>query len=197
MKMMRNLVVSSTGVVGMLLWPSAAFAHPMQGVGDFYAGMLHPVVTLESILPIIALSLLAGQQARQTAIHLLCIFPAALVFGALLALFRPILSQVGIIQLGLTALFGILVALSRPLPVWFPIGLGGVLGITVGWTTASEITAEVSPYRFIAGLSVGGLLLIAYGIGVVRHLKTPWTQIAIRVVGSWIAAVGILVSGLR
>src|SRR5258708_10795523 len=104
-----------------LLAPLPAFAHPMKGVGDFYAGMLHPVITLETVLPIIALSLLAGQQSRGTAINLLRVFPAALVFGALLAALRPAPSQLGIIHLGLTALFGILVALARPLPGWLSV----------------------------------------------------------------------------
>ena len=42
-----------------------------------------------------------------------------------------------------------------------------------------------------------GLLLLVYGNGLVRNLKPEWTQIAVRVVGSWIAAVSILVLGLR
>jgi hypothetical protein len=41
------------------------------------------------------------------------------------------------------------------------------------------------------------LLLLVYGNGLVRNLKREWTQIAVRVVGSWIATVSILVLGLR
>jgi hypothetical protein len=36
-----------------------------------------------------------------------------------------------------------------------------------------------------------------YGIGIVRRLNAPWAQIGIRVAGSWIAAVSILVLGLK
>lgn len=185
------------GGVATLLTPLPAFAHPMKGVGDFYAGMLHPVTTLETVLPIVVLSLLAGQQRRETAITLLLTFPGALVFGALLAGVGNTPSYLPILQLVLTASFGILVAVAKPVPAWLLVGLGMTLGLSAGWTNAAEISGEVSPFRFIAGLAVVGLLLIVYGIGLVRHLKVAWTQIAVRVVGSWIAAVSILVLGLR
>jgi urease accessory protein len=169
----------------------------MQGVGDFYAGMLHPVVSIETVLPIVALSLLAGQQRRKTAIHLLAAFPAALIVGALLASLRDAPPLLGIVQLILTAGFGILVAFARRVPSWLLVALGVVLGISAGWANAAELVGQASRFRFIAGLAVVGLLLLVYGNGLVRNLKWEWTQIAVRVVGSWIAAVSILVLGLR
>jgi len=55
----------------------------------------------------------------------------------------------------------------------------------------------MSPNKFIPGLALVGLMLVTYGVGLVRRLKLPWMLIGIRVVGSWIAAVGILVLGLK
>ncbi len=179
------------------LAPLPAFAHPMQGVGDFYAGMLHPVITIETVLPLVALSLLAGQQRRETAIHLLAAFPASLIAGALLATLGNAPSYLGVVQLVLTAGFGILVAFAGRVPSWLLILLGAVLGVSVGWANAAEFVGQASRFRFIAGLAVIGLLLLVYGNGLVRNLKLEWTQIAVRVVGSWIAAVSILVLGLR
>jgi urease accessory protein len=179
------------------LAPLPAFAHPMQGVGDFYAGMLHPVITLETVLPVIALSLLAGQQQREVAIKILVAFPAALMVGALLALSGNAPPHLGTVQLTLTALFGVLVAVRSRLSIRLLVALAVALGISAGWSNASDALGQLSPYRFIAGLAVVGLLSLTYGIGLVRSLKMEWTQIAVRVVGSWIAAVGILVLGLR
>jgi urease accessory protein len=179
------------------LAPLPAFAHPMLGVGDFYAGMLHPVVTIETVLPLIALSLLAGQQRREAAIHLLVAFPASLIAGALLAMLGNAPSHLGEVQLVLTAGFGILVAFAGRVPSWLLVGLGTGLGISVGWANAAEAFGQVNQFRFIAGLAMVGLLLLVYGNGLVRNLKLEWTQIAVRVVGSWIAAVSILVLGLR
>jgi urease accessory protein len=182
-------------VLGTLA-PLPAFAHPMPGVGDFYAGMLHPVMTIETVLPLVALSLIAGQQRRETAIQMLAAFPAALIAGALLATLGNAPSYLGIVQLILTAGFGILVAVARRVPGWLLIAMGTVLGLSVGWANAAEL-GQVSRFRFVAGLAMIGLLLIVYGNGLVRNLKREWTQIAVRVVGSWIAAVSILVLGLR
>jgi hydrogenase/urease accessory protein HupE len=190
----KTIVVAASFVA---LAPLPAFAHPMQGVGDFYAGMLHPVITLETVLPMIALGLLAGQQRREDAIQLLAMFPAALIAGAVLATLGKAPSALGLVQLILTAGLGILVASARRVPSWFLVALGVVLGISAGWANATEVFGQVSPLRFVAGLAVVGLLLLVYGNGLVRNLKVEWTQIAVRVVGSWIAAASILVLGLR
>lgn len=177
--------------------PLPAFAHPMQGVGDFYAGMLHPIVSLETVLPFIAISLLAGQQRRQAAVSLLAAFPLAIITGAMLAARANAPSKLTIAELILTAALGVLVAFGRRLPDWLLLAPGIGLGICAGWSNASDVFGQVSAFRFIAGLVVVGLLLLVYGNGLVRNLKVEWAQIAVRVVGSWIAAVSILVLGLR
>lgn len=179
------------------IFSSCAFAHPMKGVGDFYAGMLHPLITVEALLPLLGLSLLAGQQARETAIRMIVIFPAALAIGTLLILVRPLPAQLTTSELLITACMGLLIALARRIPVWIPIGLTVLIGLSIGWSNSVEIVGDVSAVRFVAGLSVVGLLMTSYGIGLVRHLKLEWMQIAVRVVGSWLAAVGILVLGLK
>lgn len=196
MRAKKNLL-AICAVARFVLWPSAAFAHPMQGVGDFYAGMLHPVTALETVLPILALSLLAGQQKRENAVRLLLVFPAALLVGAVLASFRPSFSALGLVQLSFAAILGGLVALARPLPKRLLLMLGALLGVAAGWANAGELTGDVSRFRFVAGLTIVGLLLITYGVGLVRRLTVPWSRIAVRVVGSWIAAIGILVLGLK
>lgn len=177
--------------------PLPAFAHPMQGVGDFYAGMLHPIVSLETVLPFVAISLLAGQQRRQAAVSLLAAFPLAIITGAMLAARANAPSKLTIAELILTAALGVLVAFGRRLPDWLVLAPGIGLGICAGWSNASEVFGQASVFRFVAGLVVVGLLLLVYGNGLVRNLKVEWAQIAVRVVGSWIAAVSILVLGLR
>jgi urease accessory protein len=169
----------------------------MKGVGDFYAGMLHPVTTIETIVPLIALSLLAGQQRREVAIKILAAIPAAIVLGTLLILVRPVPAFLGVANLFITTIAGLLIALARPLPSTIPISISIFCGVAVGWANAAEITQDISPVRFISGLAIVGLLLTAYGIGLVRHLRFEWSQIAVRVVGSWLAAIGILILGLR
>ena len=195
MKRWMHKAVRVLLMIGIL--SPAAFAHPMKGVGDFYAGMLHPLITVETLLPLLGLSLLAGQQSRETAIKMIVIFPAALAIGTLLIVLRSLPAQLAAFELLITASLGLLIALRWRVPVWIPIALSILIGLCIGWSNSVEITGDVSAVRFVAGLSVVGLLITSYGIGLVRHLKLEWTQIAVRVVGSWLAAVGILVLGLK
>lgn len=181
----------------MGLWPTTVAAHPMTGVGDFYAGMLHPVMAIEFVLPLTALSLLAGQQRRERAIAMLTTIPIALAVGAVLGLVVPIPSGVAWVNLGLMVVLGVLVAAAPTLPFVVAIGVTALPGAFIGWANGAELGVETSAYRFIPGLTLSGFMLVTYGIGSVRRLQAPWMRIGFRVVGSWIAAVGVLVLGLK
>jgi hydrogenase/urease accessory protein HupE len=95
------------------------------------------------------------------------------------------------------AVLGVLVALNRSLPLEISVILSATLALTVGWSNGGELTSNTSAYRFVPGLAVVSLLLISYGIGLVRSLNMPWAKTAVRVTGSWIAAIGILVLSLN
>ena len=168
----------------------------MQGVGDFYAGMLHPMTSVECVVPIIALSLLAGQQGRRSAIGILVSFPLAIALGALLGLGYPAIPYIAVANTAAMVVLGILVASRCALSIYLSVWLSTVLGVAIGWVNGRELTPDTSPFRFTLGLALVGLLLVSYGIGLVRQLKAPWEQVGIRVVGSWIATVGILVLSL-
>jgi urease accessory protein len=169
----------------------------MQGVGDFYAGVLHPITAIEFALPMIALSLLAGQQDRETAIAILATFPAMLAVGATVGVLVHVPPHLGFINTASMAILGLLVAWAATLPKAISLGLAVCLGLTIVWPNGAELTADTSVYRFAPGLALAGLLLIAYGAGLVRSLKAPWMRIGVRVVGSWIATAGILALGLK
>ena len=171
----------------MLVVPSVADAHPIKGVGDFYAGMLHPLTALEFLLPWIALALFAGQQGRKAALLTLGIFPPALVSGAGLALFIQPPTWIAGINLAVIPMLGLAVALAFACPVAVTIILVTLVGLLHGLSNGSEITASMSAWRFIPGLAAAAILILTYGIGLVRSLEKPWTRIAVRVAGSWIA----------
>jgi urease accessory protein len=184
-------------VATALLWPALAAAHPIQGVGDFYSGMLHPLLALEQIVPMIALSLLAGQQERRTAAGILWVFPAGLIAGACAALAVKPLPLFPLINTAAMVVLGLLVAISRPLPMTPLLALAAAAGVCEGLPVGAEITGDVAPWRFIPGAGLAALVVMAYGIGLVRRLKAPWAHVAVRVAGSWVAAIGIMVLGLR
>src|SRR3569833_1114397 len=78
MQIRRILVASAC----LAAFPTLAQAHALKGVGDFYSGMLHPLTSLDFVLPLIALALFVGQQRRQAAIWALGAFPISVMAGA-------------------------------------------------------------------------------------------------------------------
>jgi hydrogenase/urease accessory protein HupE len=181
----------------LLCLPAAVAAHPMKGVGDFYSGMLHPLTALEFLLSWIALAMFAGQQGRKTALLALAIFPSALVLGASLGTVVASPAWLPAMNLVLIPILGLAVVLAISFPTPATVILVALVGLLHGLANGAEITAPVSPWRFIPGLATIAVLVLAYGIGLVRTVKKPWTRIAVRVAGSWITAAGIMICAFK
>ena len=177
--------------------PAAADAHPMAGVGDFYAGMLHPLTTVEHVLPLAALGLLAGQQPRGTTLRVIPAVPAALMAGAALALALPAPPGLQWITIGSMVALGLLVALAASLPPAIALAAAVLPAAAIGWANAAELGGQAAAVRFVPGVALAGLLVVIYGAGCVRGLRAPWMGMAFRVLGSWIAALGVMTLGLR
>ena len=180
-----------------LAWPAAADAHPMAGVGDFYAGMLHPLTTVEHVLPLAALGLLAGQQQRSTTLRILPAVPAALIAGAALALALPAPPGLQAVTVGSMVALGLLVALAAALPMPLAVFAAVLPAAAIGWANAAELGGQVAAVRFVPGVALAGLLVVIYGAGCVRGLRAPWMRMGFRVLGSWIAALGVITFGLQ
>lgn len=180
----------------MLAASSKAHAHSAaKGIGDFYAGALHPLTSLEHILPFLAFGILAGQQG-QKAEPVLAAFCGALLGGAALSLWLPGTPWISVANLASSVAFGGLVALARPLGAapFYVIAIG--FGLTHGFANGEGMAEGGKPYLFIPGVALAGLVVTAYGLIATDWLlrrKAGWITIALRVAGSWIAAIGILV----
>jgi urease accessory protein len=197
--MMRGIRKATAGAgVGAILCGTAAeaLAHSAaRGIGDFYAGALHPLTSLEHILPFLAFGILAGQQG-QKAEPVLAAFAAALLAGAALSLWLPGTPWISVANLASSVAFGGLVALARPLPgaLFYAIAVG--FGLTHGFANGEGMAEGGKAYLFIPGVALAGLVATAYGLIATDWLlrrRTGWITIALRVAGSWIAAIGILV----
>ena len=191
-----------TGAIVLGLWllsfAASAEAHStVKGVGDLYAGLLHVLTALEHVLPFIALSLLAGQRGLKAhAEAVLLVFPLALMLGAAAALWIPPIPGLTFFNVASAILLGGLVASAWPIPAALFYGLVVVFGISHGFANGEAITENIKAYLFILGIGLAGLAVLAYGTLMVDYLlrrKARWITIAVRVAGSWIAAIGVLV----
>lgn len=185
-------------ILWLVSFAASAHAHStVKGVGDLYAGLLHVLTGLEHVLPFVALSLLAGQRGlKAQAEAVLLVFPVALMLGAAAALWAPPLPGLAFFNMASAILLGGLVASAWPLPAAVFYGLVIVFGFSHGFANGEAISGSMKAYLFILGIGLAGLAVLAYGTLMVDFLlrrRTGWITIAVRVAGSWIAAIGVLV----
>lgn len=185
---------AASGLCALVL-PASAEAHAVyHGAGDFYAGMLHPLTSPEHVLPMLVLGALAGQNGLKRCEFVLWAFPAAMAAGACTALSVPDLRGVLLLNFVSTVLLGSLLAAALTLPSWLILILSVGFGLTHGYANGSAIIGQIRPGVFIAGMVVASFILIAYtvaGTSFLLRLRPSWIAIAVRVAGSWAAAIGL------
>jgi urease accessory protein len=181
-------------LVVIALHPAPALAHGSLAVGDFYTGMLHPLLHLETLLPLLALALWAGQLGGAQAWRLPLAFSAAALLGAVAGMLEvePWLGR-WLLRLSMLVL-GVMVAASGRLPAWLALVMVCLFGIEQGQAHTYDPQEEIErPLLFLAGLGSSiGLVFFHVVTRVVRY-RAFWVQTAVRVLGSWIAATGLLV----
>jgi hydrogenase/urease accessory protein HupE len=141
------------------------------------------------------MALLAGLNGVVAGRRTLFALPVAWLTGGIAGYFSGIaLLPAGVTALSLLAL-GALTAADRKFAPWVVTALAVALGLLHGWLNGAAIA--------IAGREIGGLIGIASAIFVITalasalvvSLRQPWSRIAVRVTGSWIAATGLLLLG--
>jgi hydrogenase/urease accessory protein HupE len=184
-----------TGIAATL--PAVAEAHtPIEGLGDFYNGMLHPLVVPAHLLALLGVGLLIGRQPPAALQPAALGFLAATTLGLLGAGLGWSLSAETPLLAG-AAICGLLLAWGSPLPAW----LGSVSGIALGFAIGTDSGQGISETQAVAaaltGTGVSVYLLFLYALATADSLrKRHWQQVAVRVAGSWIAASSILVLAL-
>jgi len=180
----------------LALHASSACAHSgIKGIGDFYVGALHPLTAPEHVLTFLALGILAAQQSPRGERSVI-VFCLALALGAGLALAVPAPPGIGLVNLASALIVGALVALGKPLPRPLLVALAAVFGLSHGFANGVEITGGTRAWLFIPGMTIAALASIGYVmilVGWLLRRKAGWIAIAVRVAGSWIAAIGMLV----
>jgi urease accessory protein len=192
----RLILFWLTLAITLIAAPSA-HAHLMNtGFGPFNDGLTHLFVTPEDLLPVIALALLAGLRGPRFGRTVLFALPVAWLVGnaAGLWLARPITLPVA--ETIVTIALGALLAADRPLPLASIACLAILLGLFHGILNGSELpktssTGQISAAGVAAALFVAVSLLAGQGASV----RVAWARVAVRVAGSWVVAIGLLMLG--
>ena len=69
------------------------------------------------------------------------------------------------------------------------------LGLAHGWQNGAAMAAAGLPATGLMGTAAAVFVVAALVAALVVALRRPWTRIAVRVAGSWIAASGLLLLG--
>jgi len=187
-----------------LAWPSLAHAHLVQtGFGEFYDGIGHLVLTLPDLFVVIAIGLLAGASGKPTARVTLVALPLVWLVAGLAG--RSVQTD-WVPPWTTTVLFGVfgaLVAADRKLSPPVAIVASAVAGLLHGWSNGAVIVGALGDGGAPAGNGVLALIGIVSGVFVIvtiaSALVVPLTahaaRIAVRVAGSWLTAISILMLG--
>jgi hydrogenase/urease accessory protein HupE len=179
----------------LALAPRAAEAHLVTtGLGPVYDGVAHFALSPEDYVPIVGAALLAGLRGKDHARLAVLILPFAwLVGGALGGL--PGAPAVGApLWLPFLAI-GVLVAADLRLPVGATAALCAALGLVLGYPNGLATAEYGQGLRGVIGSTAAIFVLVALVAALVAGTTIAWVRIAWRVLGSWIAASGLLLLG--
>ncbi len=173
-----------------------AHAHLMNsGFGPFYDGLVHPFVTMGDLLPVLALGLLAGLCGPRCGRWTLFALPLSWAGGMVAA---PALGgpAVPVWWAGaVTLVLGAMVAAGRAWPPGVVAGLAVVAGVAQGLGNGCELAPVVGGGVAMAGVVCALFVVMALVAGQVSSLRSGGARIGVRVAGSWIAAIGLLLLG--
>ena len=192
----RLILFWLTLAITLIVAPSVQ-AHLMNtGFGPFYDGLTHLFVTPEDLLPVIALALLAGLRGPRFGRAVLFALPAAWLVGSAAGLLLAPQVTLPVAETIVTIALGALLAASCPLPIAAVVGLAILLGLLHGSLNGSELPKTTSYGQIsAAGVAVALFVVVSLLAGQAASVRVPWTRVAVRVAGSWIVAIGLLMLG--
>lgn len=187
-------------VGGMVLssLPSPAHAHLVDmRLGDFHGAALHIATGLQYALLLVALSILAALHQPETGRWMLGAAPLGVLLGAAMAVAAPGLSVPWLITVSV-GLVGLLAAIGRHLPLPALIAVGTIGALVLGYENGLAITDQSDIPLFLSGLTVAALVVVCLLTAGLSRLAnvTSWLRIALRAVGSWIAAASLILAAL-
>ena len=163
------------------------------GAGPFYDGAAHFFLSFEEVLPVLALALLAGLRGARYGRWLIGVLPPAWLLGAALPTGFFLLSPLAVTAALIVP--GALAAWDRGLPLWSVTGIAILLALAVGAVNGAAMGAAGLGARGVLGAVGAAFACATLVAALVVSVRNAALRIAMRVAGSWLAAVGVLALG--
>lgn len=188
-------LVAAIGGLALASCPSRAEAHLVTtGLGPLYDGFLHFALAPEDLVPVLALALLAGLRGVTHGRRALFVLPAAWLLGGVIGL--TVHRGVSLIWTALSfVLLGGLVASDARLPLGATTLLAALLGLGHGYLNGAALAQPGLGTVGLLGIVAAVFTLVALAASFAVPLRAVWARVVVRVAGSWIAAIGLLLIG--
>ena len=187
----------SLGVVGITVWftPTPVEAHAaIKGASEIINGFLHPFITPLHLLVLLSLGLVLSRRLPLQLGWPLAGFATFSAVGLLLTVVSSFGGTPPPILIGIGLCAGGLVALALRLPLWVQLTACAAAGLALGLdsgvdpgatgtATAKTLCATWLSLSFCAGN-------VAFYTS--RLPSQQWVQTGVRVIGSWIVAIALL-----
>jgi hydrogenase/urease accessory protein HupE len=190
----RGLACAAAAIA--IAWPQSAHAHLVQsGLGPFYDGIAHFALSPDDWLLALALALLGGLSGARGGRAVLFVLPVAWALGGVFGLARATVADWPAASAATLVFAGALVAWNPKLDPRLLGALAVALGALHGYLNGSlAATGGFTPSGLL-GVASTVFVLAALAAALVVSLRCEPLRIAVRVAGSWIAAIGILLVG--
>jgi hydrogenase/urease accessory protein HupE len=183
-------------VMSILLLPAVADAHLVNtGFGTFYDGVAHFFITPSDILIALGLGLLAGLCGAPASRAAIIAMPAAWLTGELIGSTYPAIITLPWLTTLSFGIVGALVALNAKMPRPVLLMLTCAAGLLHGFVNGATIAAAGTDRLGMLGVAMAVFVITTLLAALVVSLRAQWSRIAVRVAGSWIAAIGLLMIG--
>ncbi|MFU0505607.1 HupE/UreJ family protein [Pseudaminobacter sp. NGMCC 1.201702] len=179
-----------------LFAPSMAHAHLVNsGLGPFYDGALHLLLTPMDLVSLATLSLFVGLQGAEAGRLLVIVAPIAWFCAGVVALVSQMSGSFAAVNAGTLIFLGGFVALGLNISPPVAAAAAAVFGGLLGFQNGLELRAADADWIALIG-TVAVVLAVTL---LISALVTSYTAFAFRVVlrvlGSWAAATGLLSIG--
>jgi hydrogenase/urease accessory protein HupE len=192
----KQKIPGIAAALAILLWPSISQAHLVNtGLGPFYDGISHLAMSPDDLLSALALALLAGLSGARAGRTVLFLLPPVWLLGGLFGLRMEQEVSLALFSILSFLVTGALVALDRKLPLMLISGLTCCFGLLHGFLNGTAMAQAGGGFLALFGISLAVFVLTALVAALVVSLKAQWTRITVRVAGSWITAIGLLMLG--
>lgn len=193
--LLRTLALLATCLLG------EAHAHALEErYGSVLGAFLHPLLSLDHGLALLALGFLASQNVTpQKRLPVLAVV-AGLFLGASVPLLTRTASGaphwITLLNVASLIVLGALVAAAPKMPPAVLVALATFFGLSHGVENGLDLSVYGAPAWSGLPLAAAGLVTLPL-TALVTRLPEGWPRVAVRVGGSWIAAIGLIALGFE